>query len=48
MTPDEALALQRAYVRRRRAWYRRIGWPVKGHEAEPDPAVLGGADDEEG
>ncbi|WP_165842921.1 hypothetical protein [Phenylobacterium deserti] len=48
MTLEEADKLQRAYVRKRRAWNRKINRPYAGHEAEPDPAVFDGADAEEG
>jgi hypothetical protein len=37
------------YVTRRRRWARSVGRPYVGHEAElPDPAVIDGADEQEG
>lgn len=48
MTPEEADKLQRAYLRKRRAWMRKIHWPYAGHEAEPDPGELDLDDPENG
>lgn len=48
MTPEEAEKLQRAYLRKRRAWNRKINWPFAGHEAEPDPGVYDLAVEDEG
>lgn len=41
-------AQQKAYVRKRRARARKIGRPHSGDIPEPAPAVLDGADPEEG
>lgn len=51
--PDQSVLqayaeLQRAYVRKRRAWCRRIGWPYAGYEGDPLPAVMDGQDPELG
>lgn len=48
MTPEDADKLQRAYVRKRRAWSRKVGLPYAGYETEPDPGVIDAADEEAG
>jgi hypothetical protein len=47
VTPEEAAEKQKAYVRKRRAWCRKIGFPIAGHE-NPDPGELELADPENG
>lgn len=48
MTPEDAEKLQRAYLRKRRAWGRKIGRPYSDDIENPDPGELELADPEEG
>lgn len=45
---EYARELQREYVKRRRAWCRKINWPLAGFEAEPPPGELDAEDPENG
>lgn len=46
--PLEIATLDKRYRLKRRRWMRSIGWSYADDDLTPDPAILDGADPEEG